>query len=206
MADPTETTPENQAPTIADLGTVEPKPETKVTKVQATRPAPPPAAPSEPVAPKPLSFTDTISQFKTKGTPNQKALIVALEKYIEVMAPGVPVTGENGARHQYTLWRTIYNIVHNIPITEFKATWQLLLLYFNEYQATVFHERYVFRFSEYWVHTQDELNGFQRIVNLLKLTCVPASREIGLKQVNINATLSQGFTEDARQRILSFYL
>ena len=150
-------------------------------------------------------FTKAIENLKKTGTSNQRALINSLEMYIERMAPGMPVDNDQGARNQYMLWKTIVNISTNAPINEFKSLWSLLLAYFKEFETGVFHERYIFRFSEFWVQPDAELHGLQRVLNLIKLTCNPATREQGMKQVDLHRTLADGFSEDARSRIVNFY-
>lgn len=156
-------------------------------------------------AAQPTNLSDIVAQIKKSGTIAQKSLVTSIEAYMTNMAPGKPVKTDDGAKYQYQLWKTIQNLAHNAPVEEFKSLWNLLLMFVNQHKQGVFHDRYLFRFSEYWVHSIEELNGFQRILNLINLTCDPATRALGLRQINMDATLTDGFTDEARQRILSFY-
>lgn len=156
-------------------------------------------------APAATNLSDLVAQIKKSGTIAQKSLVASIETYMANMAPGKPVSNEDGDKYQYQFWKTIQNLVHNAPVDEFKSLWNLLLMFVHQHKQGVFHDRYIFRFSEYWIHSVEELNGFQRILNLINLTCDPATRAVGLRQVNLDATLADGFTEEARQRILGFY-
>lgn len=150
-------------------------------------------------------FSSFIQGFKENGTVAQKSLISGIEQYMRNMAPGVPVDFDSGAKFQHTFWKLISGVAESAKPDEFKKLWSILLAYFNEFKTTVFHERYVYRFSENWVWSQTDLNGFQRILNILHLTCDPNTRALGLKQVSLDRSLSEGFSDDARQRIVGFY-
>lgn len=184
-------------PTSKPAPTPQPAPQRPAPTVTPTQPAAAPAS----------SFSVQIENLKAKGSLSEKALIQALENYIEQMRPGKPVSENDGAHHQYTLWRVIHGLIHQIPPEEFPKHWNLLLSLFaqNQGEGQVFHDRYVFRFSEYWSRAEAELDGFQRVLNLIKLTADPQTRKLGLKQVSLDRTLSAGFTEDGRQKLLSFY-
>lgn len=150
-------------------------------------------------------FASAIEQLKTSGTQAQKSLIVGIESYITKMSPGVPIDANQGAREQYVFWKLISSIAESTPNDEFKKIWNLLLAYFEFYKDTVFHERYIFRFSEYWTWSEDDLNAFQRVINLIKLTSNPTERTASLSHVSIDRSLAVGFSDEARQRIVSFY-
>lgn len=151
------------------------------------------------------SLEDDIAAVKSSGSADAKALVAALESYQSHLRPGIPVDGDAGARYQYALWRTIRTLTHDAPASEFKPLWTLLLQFAEENKTDVFADRYIYRFSEFWTQSEDELKAFQRILNLIKLTSDPKSRPVALKQVNLNATLASAFSEAARQRLLAFY-
>lgn len=156
-------------------------------------------------APSLSDFQIHVNHMKTTGSATVRSLILSLESYMLAMAPGKPISGADGHLQQYTLWKVIYNLAHRCPQEEFKAAWSLLLAFFNEYKDGVFEERYIFRFSEEWNKTRPELVGFQRVINLLKVTANPSTRNQSLKQVDLNRNLADGFTEEGRQRIVAFY-
>ena len=124
-----------------------------------------------------------------------------------LMKPGVPVADFDGAQHQYTLWRTIQSLIHQTPSHEFNKQWNILLAFFanNQDEDQVFHDRFVYRFSEFWNRNESELNAFQRILHLIKVTCNPATRKQNLRLVSLERTLAVGLTEEGRQKVLSFY-
>lgn len=150
-------------------------------------------------------FNSLIQGVKDNGTTKQKILISAIEKYMVDMQPGKPVGGDAGARFQYMFWKTLSEVIEQSNQEEFKKSWNIILAYFNQFKTGVFHDKYVFRFAEFWAWNEGELNAFQRILNLIKLTCNPAERQVGLKQVSLERSLAEGFSDDGRQRILTFY-
>jgi hypothetical protein len=153
----------------------------------------------------PSTFAAQVENLMKNGTTGQRGFIAAMEKYLAAMHPGKQMDGDDGARHQFALWRAISTAVERLPYDEFKTIWTLLLGYFEEYKDGVFHDRYIYRFAEYWTQKEDDLHAFQRIINILKLTSNPAMREKGMKQVDLNRSLAVGYTEEGRGRILTFY-
>lgn len=179
---------QTQAPAVVDQGVQDTQPKVDV---------------EQPVAVS--KFQSKIDAMKTGGTQAQKILIASLEKYITDMAPGKPIANDAGARNQYNLWKAISFVVETAPVDEFKKLWNILLSFFEEHKNGVFGDRYVFRFSEYWLWSQHELNGLHRVLNIIKLTSNPAERAKGLKQVSLDRSLTEGFSDDARQKIITFY-
>lgn len=150
-------------------------------------------------------FEQLIAGLENTGTEAQKQLIYSFKRYIAAMAPGVPTDGPVSVRHQYMLWKTISSVIENSPAEEFKKLWNIILAYFNTYKDGVFHERYILRFSEYWHYNIDELNAFQRIINVIKLTADPETRLKSLREVSLSRSLAEGFSEAGRTRLLGFY-
>jgi hypothetical protein len=146
-----------------------------------------------------------IEGLKENGSKTEKTLIRSLEAYITAMAPGKPNDGDSGARHQYGLWQTIRSIAQSSPDEDFKRLWGILLAFVEEHKEGAFADRYLFRFAESWRHDKSELDGFQRVLQLIKLTSNPAERAKGLRQVDLTRTLESGFTEQARSRIVQYY-
>lgn len=197
------------APEVVDQGTQAPvAPAPVVTSLPDTLPTAPAAPVVQPTAKQtePVSgFVAAMDKLKLTGTSNERTLIANIELYMGNMKPGMPVNASAGAVAQYTFWNVIKNIAHNAPGNEFKSLWNILLGYFEEHKNGVFHERYIYRFPEAWHKEVKELTAYQRILNLIKLTANPATRQHALKQVDLDRTLSEGFGEEARNRIISFY-
>jgi len=151
-----------------------------------------------------MTFEQRMTDLKVSGTTNQKIIVTELDQYVERMRPGRPINGEQGAAYQYSFWLTLQKIISRMPREEFKSLWSLVLAYFHHHAAGVFHERYVYRFAEYWTQSQKHLTDYQRILNLIKLTADPTTLSKNIKQVDISRTLA-GFDEEARQRLAGYY-
>lgn len=200
---PVTTTEESSAPIVNDGG-VEDMTQTEQSEPEA------PVVNTEPVVelsqePQASDFDTRIAALKATGSQATQILIASLEKYIADMKPGKPMPETAGARNQYNLWKAISYVAETAPGDEFRRLWNLLLSYFEQYKDGVFHDRYVFRFSEQWMWSQYELNGLQRIINLIKLTSNQSTRSANLKKVVLDKTLAEGFSDDARQKIVTFY-
>ena len=199
-----ETATASEAPTVVET----PAPETVLESAVAAA-----AAAAAPVVEEAVAtvtaelsaFQKKMVEIATKGTPEQTGLIAKLNTYIDEMKPGKPVHGDVGATKQYQLWRTIFSTIEHAPVEQFKSLWSILLAYFHEHADGAFHESYVFRFSEFWKHNKLELDGFQRILNLMKISADPKTRGETSKQVDLDKTLAQPFSEEGRNRLLGFY-
>lgn len=149
------------------------------------------------------SFDAAVGIIKATGTVLEVATLESLESYVRNMAPGVGILPEQGANQQTVLWKLISNICERNP-EEFETLFSLVLLFLEEYQDGVFNERYIHRFAEALSISSDQINAFQRIITLMKMVANPKTRRLALKQINLEAALSVGFSEEARQRILYF--
>ena len=196
----------DDAPAVEDQGVVsEPQIDVKESVPEVEdRPVAQAAPVTEPTEVAMSDFERGIAALYERGTPAQRSLIAQLRNYIDRMKPGMPVSGDKGAGHQYSLWVLLSTLV-NQSQDDFTNLWALVLAFFHEYRDGVFHDRYVFRFSEYWSRPEAELQAFQRLLNLIKLTSNVAGRESALKQIDLQRSLSVGFTEAGRQRLLQFY-
>ncbi len=146
-----------------------------------------------------------LAQMRKEGTQAQKNLIYALDTYVDVMAPGKPMNSETGARYQYTFWKAVQTVIESSPEGEFKRLWSILLAYAEKHKNGVFGDRYLFRFADQWHQSESELTAFQRAMNLVRLTSDPEQRAKGLKQVDLQRSLEETFTEQGRSRLLNFY-
>lgn len=197
---------EQKAPEVVQQAVVEPKLEVK-TEVQAA-----PQVQQKPVQQQTqakkqnfLNIDDYLNDIKENGTITQKNLIAALDKYLEDLKPRKPVANNKGADTQYLFWKTLWSVIEHSGQDEFKSLWTIVLAYFDKFKNDAFNERYVYRFAEYWNANVDELTAFQRLLNLIHLTADPKQRSLGLKQVNVDKSLELMFSEQGRQKVLSFY-
>lgn len=203
----TETVQEEQkAPEVIQEAVVEPKLEVK-TEVQAAPQVQqkPVQQPAQAKKQNFLNIDDYINDLKENGTIAQKNLIAALDKYLEDLKPRKPVANNKGADTQYLFWKTLWSVIEHSAQEEFKSLWTIVLAYFDKFKNDAFNERYVYRFAEYWNANVDELTAFQRLLNLIHLTADPKQRNLGLKQVNVDKSLELIFSEQGRQKVLSFY-
>lgn len=152
------------------------------------------------------SFEIYSNKIKESGTAAEKKLVSAIEHYVDVMQPGKPVEVNQGARNQHAFWKTIFNAVELSAQDEFKSLWKILLAYFNQYsKGGAFGYRHVYRFSEFWVNGEEELRAYQKVLNVMALTCDPATRANGMKQFDISRSFDTVFTEVGRSRLIQFY-
>lgn len=139
------------------------------------------------------------------GTDAQRNLVSSLEKYIAAMKPGVAISGKDGALKQYSLWRAIKRILEVDPFVEFKGLWTILLAYVKENVNGCFAHTHRYRFTEHWTKSQAELDGLNNILNLLVIGCEDNAR-LGIdKEVRLEYTLLNGFKDEARKRVFSYY-
>ena len=146
-----------------------------------------------------------VDEIKRTGTIAQKSLVSSLEKYIEKMSPGIQVKPEDGAIRQYALWRAIKRILEDDPANEFKGLWTILLAYVRENVKGCFAHTHRYRFTEYWTKSQAELDGLNNILNLLVIASNPEIRTRIGKEVKLSYTLLNGFKDEARRRVFSYY-
>lgn len=154
---------------------------------------------------KAATFDGAILEIKENGTVAEKSLCNVLETYIERMAPLKPISPEEGARAQYSLWKALSTLLENGPDNEFKKLWELILKYFDNYKDGVFGDRYIYRFSQNWTWAKTENEAYIRLLNLIKVSANPITRSMALRQVNLDATMQVGFSEMAKNRLISFY-
>lgn len=196
-----------QASTVSETETQDTPTQTKSNSKQQSTPTatkPTPAATPKQTAPVVTPFSDLVANLVTNGSTSQKYVIGIINSYMNDMAPGIKMTQADGAKHQESLWNLIKNVV-NLEPEEFKKAWAVLLAFFNNYADGVFNDRYVFRFFEVVNLDPASIAGFQNILNLIKLTAEPSTRTASLKQVDLEKTTNKGFTEKAKQNIMSFY-
>lgn len=200
---------ESQAP--AQDPVVEPTPEAAPVAVEPVTEAP--VSPTVEVAAEVVdaapareltAFEQQIEKLKQTGTSEQVALIGNLEAYMEKMKPGMPVAGHDGASNQLGFWLMLKNLLTNASEGQFRNLWSIVLAYFHEYGDKVFHEAYIYRFSEHWTQSKKELDAFHRILNLVKVSADPKTRGETKKQVDLEKIV-HSLPESAGQRLIGFY-
>ena len=132
------------------------------------------------------------------------ANLAGLKKYIVEMGPKRPVSIEEGVRNQVLLYRAITNTI-NRQNDHFRPAFTALLRLFVELKDSVFHEAYVFRFMDNINLPENDRKAFQRLLNLIKVLAPVEGREQAKAQINFEASLAYGLTEEGRQRLLAYF-
>ena len=139
------------------------------------------------------------SKLSTMG----KIVLQSIEDYAIKMHPLKPIDVENGCRQQIGLFRALTQLLNNVN-NDFPIVYGAVLARVHELRETVFHELYVFRFFDNMQLSEKERKQFQRLLNLIKVTADPKSRQVTLKQVDMGKTM-EFFTEAVKQKIFAFY-
>jgi len=147
----------------------------------------------------------TLNKLLETGTDAQKNLILAINNYCAVMAPGKPITSDAGAKQQFTLWHTLRDLIENTDPSTFNSQWNLLLLLVNKNIDKAFKGSHAYRFLEHWMWGEDSYKAFQNIMNIITNTCTPEGKSKFSRIIDVNRALSVGISEAGRQKIINFY-
>jgi outer membrane biosynthesis protein TonB len=124
--------------------------------------------------------------------------------YMDVMKPKVPSTQESQIRQQVTLYKSLTGIINRTE-QDFNKVWSAILNVFHEHGDGVFHERYVFRHSEHMPLGATDRAAFHNILNMIKLTADPQSRQHVLKHLDFAKATQHGLNDAGRNKLASFY-
>lgn len=98
------------------------------------------------------------------------------EKYSKEMAINTSVNIETGLRNQQRLWRLLQKVMA-VEGADFHTAWDLMLSHVKKGRVTYFSERYAYRFLDKMTNVpKDGRILFERLLNLMMLTCDPATR------------------------------
>lgn len=150
------------------------------------------------------SFMGRVEALKQNGTVTEKGLISRLENYVSKMAPKNQMNEKDGSALQMSLYKTMLNVIEKSD-SEFVSCFNILLGFFKEYEKQAFGDLYVNRFMENGTLKGQEAITFQKLVNMLKVTCETSTRQAALKQMSLEKALEKGLSEQGRQRIIAFY-
>lgn len=211
-------TQQSQAPAIEDKGVVDAsvdpvktpiapmeipvtdKPVVQDTPVQAADPVV-----QETKAAEPSDFEALMAHVMANGSSGLKTLKHSLDNYVSIMGPRAEMKGDVGSAQQYNFWMAIRKAINQTDNQEFRKQWFLLIAYFKQHKDTAFALHRVFRFSEYWNRSTDELKQFQRILNILYASANPEPNRSVDKEVNLDNSMAEGFSETARQNVIQYY-
>jgi hypothetical protein len=124
--------------------------------------------------------------------------------YVNLMKPNKPMNEETGIKHQVKLYR-MFQFMMNQPLADFNLVMATVLRIVDESKEKgAFADRYAFRFTEHSPLSKNDTDAFVRFMNLLVTISAVNGRKNAIKQVDLNRTLVYGFTDEARQRMLTF--
>lgn len=124
--------------------------------------------------------------------------------YIGRMAPTRPVDQKVALTEQVALYRAIQNII-NRQDTYFTQLFTAALFLFKEESDGALGDRYRMRFMDNVILHAGDRKAFANITQMMHILADPASREITLKQVNMERALENGLTEEGRTRVLNYF-
>lgn len=199
----TNQTPVQETKPVAAPAPVQEAPKAVVPVKPPVQPTPAPVA--KPVVAQATDFDGMVKQLRASGTVAEKWLVEALERYVVAMAPRTPLNADVGLKHQYALWTTIVRVLNEFEPSEFSKLWNVLVAYFRQHKDGVFSIQYALRFTDKWPSNRlEECTGFENMVNLLKATA--NNRSTVTKEVSIDKSVGEGFSDVARGRLIQFYL
>lgn len=134
-----------------------------------------------------------------------KLLLGQLKVYMSEMKPGLPVDSKKAAVHQLQLYRVLNSFISKVTGEEFTQVWSVVLALFYQEADGVFHDIYVARGFDNIELPAASITAFQNLLHLCKVTADYKVRNLALKQLNLEKALQTGFTEQARQSLLSYY-
>lgn len=199
---------ENTEPVVQQTTNNEPVVTEQVAEVEQPKDVeqtPPAVTQVSAAAPAVTEIQQLLEVLKESGTVYEKMLVNSMGNYCKKMAPGVPVSNEAGVQEQYLLWTTLRSVIQKAPDEEFKRLWSIVLAIAEDQKDGAFTDSCLFRFSEYWRADLEELTGFQRILNLIKVTSNVESRNKNIRTVDLTRTLDKGINEYGRSRLVSYY-
>jgi hypothetical protein len=150
------------------------------------------------------SFKSLIDALELTGTDNQKAVIHGLKEYVSMMMPGIPVSAKKGLTNQKALWSLIMTVINNYE-EDFRQNFNLILAFVNEYRTTVFHENYIYRFTEELPMNENFNIMILRLIHILLETHEVQNRREKFNTMSIDRSLATGLSDAARSKLLNFY-
>lgn len=148
---------------------------------------------------------ELIIQMLTEGTEVTKNTISDMLLYAIEMAPGSPVSVETGSMKQIQLFRSLQNSINNAG-ADFRIMFATILRIVYELKDTgAFQVRYAFRFFPDMNMNKEDRDAFTNLLHLMLTLCNPSGRAVAQRQIDLNKAISLGFTDEGRQRLISFF-
>lgn len=202
------TTPVSQE--LAKSNILKPAPETK----QPNKVVRPSGAAAREASPAPSNhglnqvvsneFSSVISRERKEGTVHSVSLINFLDNYVKVMAPRRITSIQEILKNQEGLYDQLMTVITRAPAKEFNRLWNIAILYFREYKNGCFNPMYYSRGAREWKRDPEQFMTLTSLLNLLEASATDLGSVNAV--VNVNAVVGKGFSEDARGRVINFYM
>lgn len=149
------------------------------------------------------SFRALMDKELKSGTTNAVSLISFLDVYVKAMAPRKITSTADILRMQEGLLDTLLAVINRAPAKEFNRLWNIAVQYVKEYKEACFSPLYFSRGARDWKRDPKQFQLLSSLINLLLATA--RDKNTVTDVVNLEAVVGNGFSEDARGRIFSFY-
>lgn len=149
-------------------------------------------------------FQALITKEKESGTVTARNLIAFMEQYVVAMAPNRSITMNDVLRMQEGLLDNMIHIIERAPSGEFKRLWSMMIAFFANYAKGAFNPRYYSRGAKEWKRDSQQFITLTSLVNLLEASATDL-KSVN-QQIDVNSVMKTGFSEEARGRMIAFYL
>lgn len=149
-----------------------------------------------------LAEPDWVAQL----TPTGQMFKATFDKYVSDMRPKRPVAAGDAARNQVVLVRTLCGIINILEGNEFHSVFNYVLQQFVAHREGALREVAIFRAIDENQLNPEQGKLFPRLINFLILTADPATRDLGLRQVDLQKTLAgELITEGGRRKVFQYF-
>lgn len=124
--------------------------------------------------------------------------------YLERMAPNRPVDVKVGVTEQVALYKSIQNII-NRQDEYFTQLFSAVLFIFKNEAKGAMSDRYRMRFMDNITLGAGDRKAFANITQMLAILADPKSRDLAMKQINMERALENGLTAEGRTRVLNYF-
>ena len=137
-----------------------------------------------------ITVREKLDLIKYSGPTSLKEAVDKLDKYETAMNPEIEIKDSSvGATNNYSLYTLIKNIASTRDYEKFKLRFDIINLYFKEYQYSGFNEFLLQRFDEKWSWGEDNLITYQNLITVITSLCDITKRASNLKRLDLDKAL-----------------
>lgn len=156
------------------------------------------------VQPVAAEFSSLVATIRKTGTASAVTLVSFMETYVERMKPG-KITPSSEIQHmQSGLYDQLINVIEFSPANEFKRLWNIAIAFVKQYGDSAFSPVYYSRGAKDWKRDPQQFTTLTNLLNLLQVSAT--DMETLNEQVSVSAVMANGFSEEARGRMIGFYM